>query len=76
MFTHSKFRGQGIAGKILSELEKWAQELGYLHTILETGKRQPEALRLYEKYNYTVIPNFGQYIGVETSVCMIKSISR
>jgi hypothetical protein len=32
----------------LTELEKWALELGYSKCILETGKRLPDAVRLYE----------------------------
>ena len=72
MFVRSDMRGQGIAGVILKELENWTKELGYSYTILETGFKQPEAIRLYEKNNYSVIPNYGQYIGVTTSVCMTK----
>jgi len=74
MFVKAEMRGQGIAGNILKELENWAKTLGYTRTILETGKKQPEALRLYEKSNYKIIPNYGQYIGVINSVCMIKKL--
>jgi putative acetyltransferase len=38
----------------------------------ETGKRQPEAIALYEKQGYQRISNYGQYIGVENSVCFEK----
>jgi putative acetyltransferase len=72
MFVRLECRGRGIAGLVLGELEKWAVESGYSQTILETGKKQPEAIRLYEKSGYVVIPNFGQYQGVENSVCMQK----
>lgn len=75
MFVLADMRGQGIAEKILRELENWATELGYSYTILETGKKQPEAIRLYEKSNYERIPNYGQYIGVLTSVCMTKKLN-
>ncbi len=74
MFVLPNMRGRGIAAEILKELERWAKELGYANTILETGIRQPEAIRLYEKSNYIIIPNYGQYIGVETSVCMTKKL--
>ncbi len=74
MFVLPHMRGRGIAAEILKELEKWAKETGYANTILETGIRQPEAIRLYEKSNYIIIPNYGQYIGVETSVCMTKRL--
>ncbi|MDE3056643.1 MAG: GNAT family N-acetyltransferase [Bacteroidota bacterium] len=74
MYTLPEYRGQGIATKILAELEKWAGELSYKKCILETGKRQPEAVRLYEKRGYTRIPNYGHYAAVENSVCFEKAI--
>lgn len=74
MYTSPKNRGKGIAGKILSELEAWAGELGYQKCILETGKTQTAAIRLYEKSGYKTIPNYGQYAGVENSVCFEKLI--
>jgi len=72
MFVHSEHRGQGIAQQVLHELEKWATELKYNTYILETGKRQPEAIRLYEKAGYIRIPNYGQYQSIENSICMKK----
>ncbi len=74
MYTKETSRGKGIASVVLSELEKWAAELGYEKCVLETGKRQPEAIRLYEKNGYRSIPNYGQYIGVENSVCFEKKL--
>ncbi len=74
MFVPLEYRGQGIAGEVLHELEKWAQELGFAECILETGKKQPEAIRLYTKSGYTLMPNYGQYQGVENSVCMKKRL--
>ncbi len=69
MFTEPENRGKGIAGFILTELEIWAIALGYVRCILETGKRQPEAIALYKSAGYSIIPNYGQYAGVENSVC-------
>lgn len=74
MFTKEEFRGLGLASKILKELEIWTKELGYEKCILETGKRQVEAISLYQKNNYTIIPNYGQYAEVENSVCFEKSL--
>ena len=42
--------------------------------ILETGKRQKEAVQFYKKNKYTIIPNFGQYKNVENSICFIKQL--
>ncbi|MFT4832188.1 MAG: putative acetyltransferase [Psychroserpens sp.] len=68
-------RGEGIASKILSELENWARDLGYQKCVLETGKRQPEAMALYTKNGYKIISNYGQYAGIENSVCFEKNLT-
>jgi len=75
MFVHSDYRGQGIAQQVLTELEKWAAELGNKNCVLETGQKQPEAIKLYLKSGYVRIPNYGQYANVENSVCMQKLLS-
>jgi GNAT superfamily N-acetyltransferase len=74
MYTLPTSRGRGFAGKVLAELENWAAELSYDKCVLETGKRQPEAIKLYTKSGYKNRPNYGQYIGVENSVCFEKKI--
>ena len=74
MFVLPDYRGHGIALKILNELELWAAELNYLAYVLETGKNQPEAIRLYQKAGYSIIPNYGQYLAVKNSVCMMKTV--
>ena len=74
MFTLPANRGKGIAARVLSELEKWAAEMNYSKCVLETGKKQPEAIRLYEKSGYKLIPNYGQYVGDENSVCFEKPL--
>ncbi|MFD2999534.1 GNAT family N-acetyltransferase [Pontibacter toksunensis] len=75
MYVRPEFRGKGIAGKMLSELEAWAVEIGFHTLVLETGKAQPEAIRLYTKSGYDVIPNYGQYENIENSVCMKKTVA-
>ncbi|MDR0194124.1 MAG: GNAT family N-acetyltransferase [Myroides sp.] len=72
MFTSPAARGKGIASTVLKELEQWSLELGYTRCILEMGKLQTQAEILYRKNNYTVIPNYGQYEGVESSLCFEK----
>jgi len=75
MFVKPDMRSIGIAGKILSELEKWAVENEFSELILETGIKQPEAIRFYTKKGYAVIDNFGQYIGNSNSICMSKYLN-
>ena len=72
MYVPLHKRGRGIASVILKELETWCLELNYKKCILETGQRQTEAIELYKKNNYKIIPNFGQYANVENSVCFEK----
>jgi putative acetyltransferase len=74
MFVLPENRGKGIALHILNELENWAKELDFSSAILETGKKQVEAIGLYQKAGYQIIPNYGQYQGVANSICMKKSI--
>lgn len=74
MYTSPESRGKGVASSILSELERWTTELSYQRCILETGKRQPEAIALYKKQGYQIIPNYGQYADVEDSICFEKRI--
>lgn len=75
MFTKPEHRGKGIASRILLELENWARELNYSKCILETGKRQPEAIALYKSRGYKIITNYDQYIGVENSFCFEKGLN-
>jgi len=76
MYTIPEWRGKGIATKILAELEIWAAELSFEKCILETGKRQPEAIGLYKKNGYKIIPSYGQYSEIENSLCFEKKIKR
>ncbi len=74
MYVLQDYRGQGFAKSILLELENWAKELGYTKCVLETGKRQPEAIQLYKSKGYKTIANYGQYIGIENSICFEKTL--
>ena len=74
MFTMPERRGKGIAGKILIELESWAKELGCEMCVLETGKKQTDAIALYKKKGYLLIANYGQYAGMGNSLCFEKII--
>lgn len=72
MYTKPEFRGHNFAKMILIELENWALEEGFSKCVLETGKRQESAVKLYQKQGYIIIPNYGQYVEVENSICFEK----
>ncbi len=74
MFVQPAHRRRGFSSRILGELEAWASELGFCEARLETGKGQPEAIALYAKMGYAVIPNYAPYVGMENSVCMCKAL--
>ena len=75
MYTADLARSRGLAGTVLEELETWAAELGCERLVLETGKRQTAALRLYARHGYRRLEeNYGPYAGVENSVCFAKDL--
>jgi len=74
MYTTEAYRGKGIASQVLAELEHWTSELGCKKCVLETGLKQPEAIKLYTKNGYNLIPNYGQYAAVENSRCFEKRV--
>ena len=76
MFVQPNQRGQGVASVVLRALEDWAAELSFEKCVLETGIRQPEAIRLYEKNGYRRTPNYGHYLHVENSVCFAKDLKK
>jgi len=75
MYTLPVQRGKGIAAQVLAELENWASELNFTRCVLETGKKQTEAIALYTRCGYKIVQNYGQYIGVENSICFEKTLS-
>lgn len=75
MFVLPELRGKQLAARMLQELEKWAAEEGNTTAVLETGRRQVEAQRLYSIAGYFKIENYGQYIGMEDSLCYRKALS-
>jgi GNAT superfamily N-acetyltransferase len=74
MYVLPEWRGKGVAAQVLGELEQWAAELGHSRCVLETGLRMPDAVAFYTKNGYARTENFGQYAGVENSVCFEKLV--
>jgi GNAT superfamily N-acetyltransferase len=74
MYVRPAFRGWGIGGHILRELEAWAGELGLVRAILETGRKQHAAIGLYQKHGYRRIENYGPYADQPMSVCYEKAL--
>ena len=75
MYVTPTARGRGVGRAILAELEAEALALGAKRIVLETGLRQPEAVALYRRHSFDVIPNFGPYVGSPLSLCMAKTLA-
>jgi GNAT superfamily N-acetyltransferase len=74
MFVLKDVRGRGIAGVVLDALEREAVRLGYTRMLLETGDRQPQAVRVYERAGYVRIPQYGIYVDWIGSLCFGKDL--
>ncbi|WP_217189438.1 GNAT family N-acetyltransferase [Streptomyces buecherae] len=74
MYVEPAWRGTGIAGELLGALEEWARRRGWRALRLETGDRQPAAVRFYARHGYARIPNFGAYAGLPGSWCFERAL--
>lgn len=61
MYTVPAARGSGVASAVLAALEDDARRAGRSRMVLECGRRQPEAVAMYERHGYARIPNYGFY---------------
>lgn len=67
-------RKYGIGAAVMDELEVWAKEDGYSRVITETADKLDESLRFLKNRGYHIIPGYGPYAGMKTSVCFAKSL--
>jgi putative acetyltransferase len=77
MYVQPHARGRGVAQALLAHLEATARAAGTTLLRLETGIRQPAAMRLYTRAGFAPCPVFGAYAemdaaSVATSVFMQK----
>jgi putative acetyltransferase len=75
IFVSVEYRRRGIAGLILRELELMATAKGFGSAILETGVLQPQAIQMYRKAGFELIPNYDPYRESPNSVCMWKNLA-
>lgn len=74
MFVSPQARGQRVGEKILLALEETMRAEGVKRVFLETGIRQPEAVRLYERCGWTQCGPFGGYEPHPASIFMGKTL--
>lgn len=74
MYVVPAARRHGLARIVLSHLEDRARALGAARVVLETGLKQPEAIRLYETAGYQPIDGFGHYADAPLSRSFAKPL--
>ncbi|MDL4771547.1 GNAT family N-acetyltransferase [Actinomadura xylanilytica] len=74
MYVDPGHRGHGVSSALLAAADEAARDLGAARIVLQTGDRQPEAVRLYERAGYTPIPVFPPYDRLSYSACFEKVI--
>lgn len=74
MYVVPSRRGKGVSTALIRRLEELARDLGWERLVLETGIRQPDAMRFYEREGYASIPAFGYYADDPYSRCYAKTL--
>jgi putative acetyltransferase len=67
MYVRKTTRGAGVAQALLAHLEEVTASAGVRVLRLETGVRQPAAIRLYERMGFRPCAAFGPYISMAPS---------
>lgn len=74
MYVVPSYRGQGLARRVLDELEAAAPAHGLRRLVLETGALQAAAIGLYLAAGYVPIDRFPPYEDETTSRCLAKDL--
>ncbi len=75
MYVAASARGQGYARMALAHLEDTARQAGVRWVLMETGRRQPEAVQLYLSCGYQPVPPFGYYADRELAIHLGKDLT-
>ncbi|WP_410813976.1 GNAT family N-acetyltransferase [Micromonospora sp. 067-2] len=74
MYVVPAHRGRGVAALLLTAIEDAAAHLGARRIVLQTGDRQPDAVRRYERAGYVRIPVFPPYDVLPWSLCFARTL--
>ncbi|AOY94494.1 hypothetical protein BKK79_21350 [Cupriavidus sp. USMAA2-4] len=74
VWTHPQRRRQGLAARVMHELERQAARQGYRHLYLTTGSRQPEAIQLYLNLGYTALEDLAAVTTVRIGLPFVKRL--
>ncbi len=74
VFVRERYRGKNVGGQILEKLLERAEQMGFERMILETGAFLEASVRLYQRYGFRRIENYGAYKDMPESLCMGREI--
>jgi len=74
MWTDPVRRRQGLAARVLHELEAQAVRQGYQRLYLTTGSRQPEAIQLYLNLGYSALVDLSTVTSVRIGLPFVKRL--
>ena len=74
VYVEPAFRRLGLARLIMTALEDSAGQAGHRAVVLNTGRRQPEALALYAGTGYGPVPGYGVYADAPGAVFLGKEL--
>ena len=75
MYVRPEGRGRRIGAAVLDGLLAEARRLGVRRVVLETGRRQLEALALYRRAGFEECGCWGGYARAPLSVCLGRSVA-
>ena len=75
LVTLAAYRGRGLSRALIRAVETEAAARGARRLILQTGDRQPEAVRLYEHLGYSPIPIYPPYQPIWFSLCYERKLA-
>lgn len=75
VFVVPERRGLGLARLLLSEAEGFAREAGRAALVLQTGRLQVAAIRLYEDLGYVPVPAYGDYGVIPATLTFRKELA-
>ncbi len=74
LWVESAYRGRHIASALMDRIEEKARALGYRRVILQTRPLMADAVALYTKRGYALIPNYPPYDRLPGAVCYAKNL--
>lgn len=75
VYVRSDYRKRNIGGMLLEHLISWAKNANYQYMLLETGEFLTDSIKLYKRFGFWKIDNYGNYINMPESLCMGLSLS-